>query len=269
MVVVGEGELLAATLGRDWTRLVSVAPPAGGLCPTLVCTRRVLLHSPPLVVAESGPFPSSRGIPTGFPHPTTDSVDPLAHLPPTPAAQCTRTMSAPNGIELVTLPPPTLAASDSHDKLSPFADPSQALPSSANPSQLGLDSQDLDTLSSEEVGRRLNRLGTRDGEDDAQGLPPVDQGRGAWGFILASFVLEYVDRVFTAVCAVPATHPSRRDEGGRTRARGISRRWTPGSPDEFLRVTAGRSSGASATALRRYSSSSNRTTRGKRTRCRP
>ncbi|TNY22283.1 MFS monocarboxylate transporter [Rhodotorula diobovata] len=99
-------------------------------------------------------------------------------------------MSAPNGIELVTLPPPTLAASDSHDKLSPFADPSQALPSSANPSQLGLDSQDLDTLSSEEVGRRLNRLGTRDGEDDAQGLPPVDQGRGAWGFILASFVLE-------------------------------------------------------------------------------
>ncbi|GAA6003920.1 uncharacterized protein JCM10292_000606 [Rhodotorula paludigena] len=42
----------------------------------------------------------------------------------------------------------------------------------------------------EETGRRLRRLSMDEGEQGAAELPPVDKGKGAWGFAMAGFVLE-------------------------------------------------------------------------------
>ncbi|GAA5945581.1 hypothetical protein JCM3775_000530 [Rhodotorula graminis] len=105
-------------------------------------------------------------------------------------------MSAPQGIELATLAPATLrsssaaAAAADHDKLSPFADPSRPASTTGASSVAEVELESRGSIASEDIGHRLQRLKTHDGEDEAQGLPPVDGGKGAWGFIVASFVLE-------------------------------------------------------------------------------
>ncbi|BGP44162.1 hypothetical protein JCM10449v2_008226 [Rhodotorula kratochvilovae] len=47
-----------------------------------------------------------------------------------------------------------------------------------------------DSPVAEEVGQRLRRLSMNEGEEDGRELPPVDGGRGAWGFVVAGFILE-------------------------------------------------------------------------------
>lgn len=104
-------------------------------------------------------------------------------------------MSAPQGIELATLAPATLRSPSSaaeQDKLSPFADPSRPASTTGISSVADAELESRGSIASEEIGHRLERLKTHDGEDEAQGLPPVDGGKGAWGFIVASFVLECV-----------------------------------------------------------------------------
>ena len=42
----------------------------------------------------------------------------------------------------------------------------------------------------EDQNTRLRRLSMSEPENDVQELPPVDRGKGAWGFVVAAFILE-------------------------------------------------------------------------------
>lgn len=44
--------------------------------------------------------------------------------------------------------------------------------------------------SREDQNTRLRRLSMSEPENDVQELPPVDRGKGAWGFVVAAFILE-------------------------------------------------------------------------------
>ncbi|GAA5911405.1 hypothetical protein JCM8208_005048 [Rhodotorula glutinis] len=108
-------------------------------------------------------------------------------------------MSRPTEIELAALPratvrPDSLSRSSSTDKLSrvsTFA----LIPdlTSTPPPELALLSTSAigrDSPAAEEVGQRLRRLSMNDREEEGRGLPPVDGGSGAWGFVVAGFILE-------------------------------------------------------------------------------
>ena len=110
-------------------------------------------------------------------------------------------MSRPTEIELAALPRATVrpdgpSRSSSTDKLSRVSTFAH-LPdlTSTPPPELALLSTSASGRSSpaaEEVGQRLRRLSMNDREDEGRGLPPVDGGRGAWGFVGAGFILECV-----------------------------------------------------------------------------
>ncbi|TNY24591.1 MFS monocarboxylate transporter [Rhodotorula diobovata] len=106
----------------------------------------------------------------------------------------------PTDIELTALPrattrpDSTLSRSSSTDKLSrvsTFAN----LPdlTSTPPPELALDTglTRPSSPSSEEVGHRLRRLSGNEREGAGLELPPVDGGKGAWGFVVAGFILEF------------------------------------------------------------------------------
>lgn len=134
----------------------------------------------------------------------------------------------PTDIELTALPrattrpDSTLSRSSSTDKLSrvsTFAN----LPdlTSTPPPELALDTglTRPSSPSSEEVGHRLRRLSGNEREGAGLELPPVDGGKGAWGFVVAGFILECVQCAHRRVTTAPLTSSPRGPAGLLVRSR--------------------------------------------------
>ncbi|GAA6052562.1 hypothetical protein JCM3770_003244 [Rhodotorula araucariae] len=107
-------------------------------------------------------------------------------------------MAMPPEIELATLPRASTRPSDfsrsssaaSLDKLSRTSTLAHLPDLTSTPPSGLMHSVVGNTVVAEDVGRRLRRLSMNDGAEDGRELPPVDGGRGAWGFVIAGFILE-------------------------------------------------------------------------------